>query len=126
MVEEAERYKAEDDLVKERIEAKNKMEEQLYQHKTKYNDEKNDMIKAAMGDTIKKYDDWLFENASEQKEVYEEKTKEMNDMVAEIMTLKASGGSGTQGMNMPDFSNMNIPKQDEEGDDSGPEIQEID
>lgn len=129
MVEEAERYKADDDLLKERIEAKNKMEEQLYQHKTKYNDEKSDMIKVALGDTIKKYDDWLFENGSEQKEVYEEKTKEMNDMVAEIMTLQASSGgmpsAGTQGMNMPDFSNMNMPKQDAD-DNDGPEIQEID
>ena len=125
MVEEAERYKAEDDLVKERIEAKNKMEEQLYQHKTKYNDEKSDVIKAAMGDTIKKYDDWLFENGSEAKEVYEEKTKEMNDMMAEIMTLQASSG-GMGGKGVPDFSNMNMPKQDADDDDSGPEIQEID
>jgi L1 cell adhesion molecule like protein len=130
MVEEAERYKAEDDLVKERIEAKNKMEEQLYQHKTKYNDEKSDIIKAAMGDTIKKYDDWLFENGSEAKEVYEEKTKEMNDMMAEIMTLQSSSGTqgagGMGGTGVPDFSNMNMPKQDADDDDSGPEIQEID
>jgi L1 cell adhesion molecule like protein len=132
MVEEAERYKADDDLVKERIEAKNKMEEQLYQHKTKYNDEKNDMIKAAMGDTIKKYDDWLFENANEQKEVYEEKTKEMNDMIAEIMTLQSSNGTQGSGMNMPsgagvpDFSNMNMPQPDADDDNDGPEIQEID
>jgi hypothetical protein len=30
-----------------------------------------------------------------------------------------------QGMNMPDFSNMNMPKTTDD-DDSGPEIQEID
>lgn len=126
MVEEAERYKAEDDLVKERIEAKNKMEQELYLNKTKYNDEKSDMIKAALGDTIKKYEDWLFENGSEAKEVYEEKTKEMNDMVAEIMTLKASSGGMPNGTGVPDFSNMNMPQTDADDDDSGPEIQEID
>jgi len=130
MVEEAERYKADDDAMKERIEAKNKMEEQLYQAKSKCNDEKNDMIKAALGDTIKKYDDWLFENGSEAKEVYEEKTKEMNDMIAEIMTLQSSSGN-MSGQSMPDFSNMNMPtgdtnKDDDDDDDSGPEIQEID
>jgi len=60
--------------------------------------------------------------------VYEAKTKEMNDMVAEIMTLQPGNGGmnmpfGTDGMNMP--NNMNMPNADNDNVD-GPEIQEID
>jgi len=109
MVEEAERYKAEDELVKERIEAKNKMEEQLYQTRSLLSDEKtNEAVKSAISDTIKKYDDWLFENQTQPKEVYEQKVTEMNNEVSEIMTIKSD----------------NTQKSTDE--DSGPQIEEID
>jgi L1 cell adhesion molecule like protein len=109
MVEEAERYKAEDELVKERIEAKNKMEEQLYQTRSLLSDEKtNEAVKSAISDTIKKYDDWLFENQTQPKEVYEQKVTEMNNEISEIMTIKSD----------------NTQKSTDE--DSGPQIEEID
>jgi L1 cell adhesion molecule like protein len=122
MVEEAERYKQEDDLVKEKIEAKNKMEEQLYQVKSKANDEKDEGIKALLSEAIKKYDDWLFENPMESKEVYEEKTKEMNDAVAEIVSI--NGGSSNQF----DPSKFNMPETNEYNNDDTEDIkiEEID
>jgi len=122
MVEEAERYKQEDDLVKEKIEAKNKMEEQLYQIKSKANDEKDEGIKALLSEAIKKYDDWLFENPMESKEVYEEKTKEMNDAVAEISSI--NGGSS----NKFDASKFNMPETNEYNNDDTEDIkiEEID
>jgi L1 cell adhesion molecule like protein len=109
MVEEAERYKQEDDLVKEKIEAKNKMEEQLYQIKSKANDEKDEGVKALLSEAIKKYDDWLFENPMESKEQYEEKTKEMTDDVAEITSMNAGSSSNfdPSKFNMPETNQYN-------------------
>ena len=109
MVEEAERYKQEDDLVKEKIEAKNKMEEQLYQIKSKANDEKDEGVKALLSEAIKKYDDWLFENPMESKEQYEEKTKEMTDAVAEITSMNAGSSSNfdPSKFNMPETNQYN-------------------
>ena len=120
MVEEAERYKQEDDLVKEKIEAKNKMEEQLYQTKSKANDEKDEGVKALLAEIIKKYDDWLFENPMESKELYEEKTKEMNDAIAEIMSINR--GSNSQF----DASKFNMPDQSNNDDTEEMKIEEID
>ena len=122
MVEEAERYKQEDEMVKEKIEAKNKMEEQLYQVKSKANDEKDEGIKALLSEAIKKYDDWLFENPMESKEVYEEKTKEMNDAVAEIASI--NGGSSNQF----DPSKFNMPETNQYNNDDTEDvkIEEID
>ena len=119
MVEEAERYKQEDELVKERIEAKNKMEEQLYQAKSKVNDEKDEGLKSLLGEIIKKYDDWLFDNPIETKEKYEEKTKEMNEAIAEIMTMQP----GTSASNF-DPSKFNMPEQPNENEEI--KIEEID
>lgn len=109
MVEEAERYKQEDDLVKEKIEAKNKMEEQLYQIKSKVNDEKDEGVKALLGEILKKYDDWLFENPMESKELYEEKTKEMHDAIAEITSMNTSSSSNfdPSKFNMPETNQYN-------------------
>jgi len=122
MVEEAERYKQEDELVKEKIEAKNKMEEQLYQIKSKANDEKDEGVKALLSEAIKKYDDWLFENPMESKEQYEEKTKEMTDAVAEIMTMN------TGSTNHFDASKFNMPQTNQYNNDDTEEmkIEEID
>jgi phage I-like protein len=109
-------------MVKEKIEAKNKMEEQLYQVKSKANDEKDEGIKALLSEAIKKYDDWLFENPMESKEVYEEKTKEMNDAVAEITSI--NGGSSNQF----DPSKFNMPETNQYNNDDTEDvkIEEID
>lgn len=122
MVEEAERYKQEDEMVKEKIEAKNKMEEQLYQIKSKANDEKDEGVKTLLGEIIKKHDDWLFENPMESKEAYEEKTKEMNDAVTEIMTLN------TGSTNQFDSSKFNMPETNQYSTDDTEDvkIEEID
>jgi L1 cell adhesion molecule like protein len=122
MVEEAERYKQEDEMVKEKIEAKNKMEEQLYQIKSKANDEKDEGVKSLLGEIIKKHDDWLFENPMESKEAYEEKTKEMNDAVTEIMTLN------TGSTNEFDASKFNMPETNQYNNDDTEDvkIEEID
>ena len=109
-------------LSNKKIEAKNKMEEQLYQIKSKANDEKDEGIKALLSEAIKKYDDWLFENPMESKNQYEEKTKEMNDAITEIMTMN------TESTNQFDASKFNMPQTNQYNNDDNEEmkIEEID
>merc|ERR1711861_122128 len=78
MVEEAETYKAEDEANKDRIEAKNGLENYAYNMKNTMNDEKlKDKIEAGDKDTItKKCDEmisWLDANQTAEKEEFEEK-----------------------------------------------------
>jgi L1 cell adhesion molecule like protein len=116
MVEEAERYKHEDEMVKEKIEAKNKMEEKLYQIKSKANDEKDEGIKSLLIEIIKKYEDWIFDNPMQTKELYEEKTKEINDAIEDIMSLNRSSTSNfdSSKFNMPQTNQYNNHDNDDE------------
>merc|ERR1712225_110571 len=82
MVEEAERYKSEDEANKDRIEAKNGLENYAYNLKNTMDDEKlKDKIDASDKDTItKKCDEmisWLDANQTAEKEEFEEKQKEL-------------------------------------------------
>jgi L1 cell adhesion molecule like protein len=108
MVEEAERYKNEDEELRGKIEAKNRMEEQIYQLKSSNTDSKADPdTKKQIDAVIKEYEDWHTDTPSASKEEFEAKTKEMMDAVAKLSVT------------VPEPSNT----VDE---DDGPEIQEID
>lgn len=90
MVEEAERYKNDDLIVKERVEAKNKLEEQIYNIKSKgtSSDEKDNIdvdVKVSLIELADKHESWLSANPAETKEAYEEKTKELMDEVEKLM-----------------------------------------
>merc|ERR1711881_822069 len=76
MVKEAEKYAAEDDLMKEKIEAKNALENYSYSMRNSINDDKmKHKIEAADCDTIetaiKETTDWLDINQSAEKGEYE-------------------------------------------------------
>ncbi|CAN0578473.1 unnamed protein product, partial [Ectocarpus sp. 12 AP-2014] len=74
MVEEAERYKAEDDVQKSRVEGKNSLENYAYSMRNTINDEKvRTTIETKISETIA----WLDGNQSAEKEEYEEKQKEL-------------------------------------------------
>lgn len=82
MVEEAERFAKEDAEQRERIEAKNSMEEQLYRCMN------NESVKGADEEMQKKfetmldeYEAWILKSSSATKEEFEEKTKEMHESV---------------------------------------------
>jgi L1 cell adhesion molecule like protein len=108
MVEEAEKYKNEDAEIRDRVDAKNRMEEQIYQLKSN-NDKSPEHVKADMDAVITKYQDWHTDHPSESKETYEAKVAEMK---AEVEALLGSTGV-----------NKEAPVESE---DDGPEIQEID
>ena len=114
MVEEAERYKQEDDELRGKVDAKNRMEEQIYQLKNSTSNEDGDKMdtdtKKHISEIAKKYEDWHSAHPDESKETYEAKIKEMTDEVTSIASTEPSVNKPTVDMN----------------EDNGPEIQEID
>lgn len=127
MVSEGEKYKAEDDANKNRIEAKNGLENYCYSLKSSISSEEvNSKIPAdekaklesAIDDTIK----WLDKNATAEKEEYEEKQKALEAIAMPILQGMAGGGGGMP--NMPTGGpSASGPSSDPS---SGPTIEEID
>jgi heat shock protein 1/8 len=127
MVAEAERYKAEDDANKNRIEAKNALENYCYSLKSSISsDEVKDKIpaddkaklEAAIEDTVK----WVDGNLTAEKEEFEEKQKSLEAIAMPI--LQAMGGAAG---GMPDMGGMpgaGAPPAADPA--SGPTIEEID
>merc|ERR1711918_152959 len=105
MVQEAEKYKVEDDKHKERIEAKNSLENFSYCMRNKINDEKcrsllDDANKKTIDDAVSKAIEWLDRNQTAEKAEYEAKLKELEDICNPIMAKMYQSGA-TSG-NMPD------------------------
>lgn len=104
MVEEAERFASEDAAAKERVEAKNSMEEQIYRAKTSEAlKESDDDIKKKYQEMISEYETWHLDNAGASKEEFEEKTKEMNEA---IQSFLKENGVAEAAQPTPDFSSM--------------------
>jgi L1 cell adhesion molecule like protein len=141
LVQEAERYKAEDDSNRARVDAKNSLENYAYQMRNTMNDEKMaDKVpaddKAKIEAAISETTSWLDANQSAEKEEFEAKQKELEAIVTPILQA-LGGGTGAGGMpgGMPDMSGMpgggfggaggggaaSNPAADE-----GPKIEEID
>jgi len=133
MVAEAEKYKAEDDANKNRIEAKNGLENYCYSIKSSINsDEVKDKIpadkKSELDAAIEETISWLDANQTAEKEEYEEKQKALEGIAMPI--LQSMGGGAAGGMpagGMPDMGGAGMPDMgaaDEPA--SGPTIEEID
>jgi L1 cell adhesion molecule like protein len=127
MVAEAERYKAEDDANKHRIEAKNGLENYCYSLKSSIASEevKNKIshddkirLEKAVDETVS----WLDSNPSAEKEEYEEKQKALEGVAMPILQKMAGGGMPSGGSGgMPDMGGAS--SSDPTG---GPTIEEID
>merc|ERR1712118_333011 len=106
MVQEAEKYKAEDDLHKERIEAKNSLENFSYCMRNKINDEKcssllDDANKKTIDEAVSKAIEWLDRNQSAEKAEYETKLKELEDICNPIMSKMYQSGATPGNMSDP-------------------------
>merc|ERR1712125_105488 len=139
MVSEAEKFKAEDDANRNRIEAKNGLENYCYSLKSSISsDEVKDKIpaddKATLEGKIEEAISWLDANQSAEKEEYEEKRKELEGIAMPILQKMAGAGGMPGGMpdmsGMPDMGGMPggmpggaPPAADPAG---GPTIEEID
>jgi len=135
MVAEGEKYKAEDDANKNRIEAKNGLENYCYSLKSSIGGEEvKDKIpeddKKKLEDAIEESIKWLDANPTAEKEEYEEKQKSLEGVAMPI--LQAMGGVGGMpgGMpgapgGMPDMGGAGgAPPAEDPA--SGPTIEEID
>ena len=110
MVQEAEKYKAEDEKYKLVIEARGNYESILFQLKTALDNatglpEKNDLLKEV--------DDglgWLIDHQHEEPFIYQEKEKEIKDKVQPILDRMQNNGEIPSGI--PDIPGMccNIPE----------------
>merc|ERR1712216_578319 len=108
MVREAEEYADEDKKVKERIDARNGLESYLYNLKnTLDDDEKSDSISAEdkkeLQDIVDEILDWMDENPEADKEDYDGKQKEVENIANPIMRNMYAGGEGGGDDDMGDF-----------------------
>jgi L1 cell adhesion molecule like protein len=127
MVEEAEKYKNEDNEMREKVEAKNNFEAQLYQTKTMLNDDKNEMVsklskkdKDNIAEKIAELEKWTL-YSSYSKEEYTEKQKELEGLFVNISKSMAT--------DMPEYETTNTAKPEKNStaeDDYQPKIEEID
>jgi len=105
MVREAEEYAEEDKKVKERIDARNGLESYLYNLKNTLDDDEKGVAdkisaedKKELQDMIDETLDWLDENPEAEKEDYDEKQKDVENIANPIMRqFYAGGGEGGGG-----------------------------
>jgi len=124
MVAEGEKFKAEDDASKNRIEAKNGLENYCYSLK---NSISSPEVKGKIpADDVKKFENaieetikWLDENLSAEKEEFEEKQKSLEGIAMPILQTMGDGAS-----DMPGAPGGSAPPAADP--DSGPTIEEID
>jgi len=108
MVQEAEKFKAEDDMNKEKVEAKNGLENYCFTMRNTLNEEKlkdkfeagdKEQIEKAVQDAL----DWLDKNQMAEKDEFESKQKEIEGVVNPIMmkVYQAAGGGEMPAGGMP-------------------------
>ncbi|GMP40214.1 hypothetical protein CsSME_00010753 [Camellia sinensis var. sinensis] len=103
MVKEAEEFAEEDNKVKERIDARNKLETYIYNMKSNINDKDKlaDKIdsddKEKIESTLKEALEWLDDNQNAEKDEFEEKMKELEAVCNPVIkqVYEKSGGSST-------------------------------
>ncbi|KAK9902653.1 hypothetical protein WJX75_001465 [Coccomyxa subellipsoidea] len=102
MVQDAEKYKAEDESAKEKIEAKNALENYAYQLRNSIRDEKvasklspedKEKIEKAVEETIQ----WLDSNQLAEKDEFADKQKELESIANPILSRMYQGEGGGEG-----------------------------
>jgi heat shock 70kDa protein 1/2/6/8 len=107
MVQEAEKYKAEDEKVKKRVEAKNQLENYLYSMRNSLKEAKDTSLWSEAEPTIEEGIKWLDGNGSEEADAYEAKLKEVEEKLRPIVTKMYGEATGA-------------------GPDAGPQVEEVD
>ena len=113
MVQEAEQYAEEDKKVKERIDARNGLESYLYNLKNTLEDDEKGMAdnisaedKKELQDMVDEVLDWMDENPEADKEDYDEKQKEVEQVANPIMRSFYAGGAGGGGGDEDDMGDF--------------------
>ena len=103
LVQEAERYKSEDEANRARVEAKNALENYAFQVRNSLNDEKlaeklSEEDKKKITDAVSATTKWLDSNQQAEKEEFEEKQKVLETLVTPLFS--SAGGAGGMPGNM--------------------------
>ena len=128
MVKEAEKFKDEDDKLKEKIDAVNQYEALLYQTKStldkkEVTEKLSEEDKTMVTDVITEHETWLNDNREmTDKEMIEQKTKEFQEGISGVMSKLYQGQGMPGGMpsEMPGGMPENVSPE------SGPTIDEVD
>ena len=137
MVQEAERFKAEDEANKARIEAKNSLENYTFTVRNSLRDEAvagklAEADKKAIEAKIDEAVAWLDDHPNAEKEEYEQKQKELEAAIMPLFSKMAGAGAGGvpggMGGGMPGGMPGNMPTGASAGakEDDGPHIEEVD
>ncbi|XP_026447321.1 heat shock 70 kDa protein [Papaver somniferum] len=133
MVKDAERYKAEDEQVKKKVEAKNSLENYAYNMRNTVKDEKfagkldpsdKQKIEEAVEDTIK----WLDGNQLAEVEEFEDKLKDLESICNPIISKMYQAGGGADMPGGAGFGGQDMPGGGGStgGSGTGPKIEEVD
>ncbi|GMY35599.1 heat shock 70 kDa protein [Fagus crenata] len=134
MVKEAEKYKAEDEDVKKKVEAKNSLENYAYNMRNSVRDDKNagkldpadkEKIEKAVNDAI----EWLERNQLAEVDELEDKLKELEGLCGPIIAkMYQGGGAGDMPMggDMPGAGGRYGAGSTGTGSGAGPKIEEVD
>merc|ERR1712224_328783 len=131
MVSDAEKYKAEDDANRNRVEAKNALENYCFSLKSSISGENNldPSDKEKLESKIEETTKWLDDNQNADKEEFEQQQKALAELATPILQKAAGGGGmpGAPGGVPPDMSGTpgygSPPSEDPA---AGPTIEEID
>ncbi|EDQ87170.1 uncharacterized protein MONBRDRAFT_35238 [Monosiga brevicollis MX1] len=131
MVAEAEKYKNEDEAVKEKIAAKNALESYAYNMKSTFDDDKvkgkvSEEEQKSVVDKCSEVLAWLDANQSAEKEEFEHQQKELEGVCSPIVSkLYQAGGMPEGAGGMPGGMPGGAPAGDASGN-QGPTIEEVD
>lgn len=120
MVKDAEKYKAEDELLKKKIDAKNNLENYTYSVrnslnddnlKSKFKDDERNQLLRQVEETTK----WIDSHPNVEAQEYESMQKKLEDLFNPVMTkIYQQGGAPNPGMgNFNNATEGNNPKVDE-------------
>merc|ERR1719199_2084701 len=131
MVQEAEKYKAEDEEHKKKVESKNQLENYAYNMRNTITDEKvagkiDADDKKKIEEEVEKTISWLEANQLAEVDEFEDKLKELEGICNPIMAKMYQAGGGMPG-GMPDMGGMGgdagAPPPGAGGSSSGPKIE---
>jgi heat shock protein 5 len=118
MVEEAEKFKESDNLLKEKLDAKQKLESQIFQAKAMITDKLPSEVKEAANKFISEKDTWLNDNPNAEKSEYEAQITEITTKMQELTQYMSSSQE-------PD-KEPETEQEPKESEAAGPQIEEID
>jgi len=130
-IEEAERFKKEDEEIAKKVKAKNELENFAYSLRNMLDDEK---LKAVIGDedkekvnkAVTETIDWVDSNPNAELDEFEAKKKDLEDLWKPIITKAYQAGGGAPGADAGAAGAGGAAPGGFGGDNKGPEIDEVD